>query len=100
MVKTKNNISGDIDPPKSRGRVTGAKTYNKHTLFKLVQQHKPVNMVLWGTITIAEQYRVACGELEARSAPIIKKFFVQKNAITTKNLPKEVLANCQISSIQ
>jgi cobalamin biosynthesis protein CobT len=76
MVKTKNNISGDIDPPKRRGRVTGAKTYNKQTLFKLVQQYKPVNMVLWGTI--AEQYRVACGELEARSAPIIKKFFVQK----------------------
>ena len=84
MVKTKNNISGDIDPPKRRGRVTGAKTYNKQTLFKLIQQYKPVNMVLWGTI--AEQYRVACGELEARLAPIIKKFFVQKCAITCASL--------------
>ena len=26
MVKTKKNISGDVDPPKIRGRVTGAKT--------------------------------------------------------------------------
>ena len=76
MLKTKNNISGDMDPPKRHGRVTGAKTYNNQTLFKLVQQYKPANMVLWGTI--AEQYRVACRELEARSAPIIKKFFDQK----------------------
>ena len=75
MVKTKNNISGDINPPKRHGRVTEAKT-SPQTLFKLVQQYKPVNMVLWGTI--AEQYRVACGELEARSAPIIMKLIVQK----------------------
>ena len=42
--------------PKIRGRMTGAKTYNKATLYKLVAQFKSTNIVLWSTI--AEQYRV------------------------------------------
>ena len=33
-------------------------------------------MVLWGTV--AEQYRIACGELEARQPSVFKKFFIQK----------------------
>ena len=33
-------------------------------------------MVLWGTV--AEQYRITCGELEARPAAVIKKVFVHK----------------------
>ena len=60
-------------------KAAGAKTYNKKTLYKLVKQVKPTNMVIWGII--AEQYRVACGELEARPAAVIKKFFVTKCAI-------------------
>ena len=58
------------------GRLAGAKTYNKKTLYMLVKQYTPSNMVLWGII--AEQYRVTCGELEARPAAVIKKFFVMK----------------------
>ena len=64
------------EPPKKRGRQAGAKTYNKQTVFKLISQLKPTNMVLWGTV--AEQYRIACGELEARQASVFKKFFIQK----------------------
>ena len=37
------------EPPKKRGRQAGAKTYNKQTVFKLISQLKPTNMVLWGT---------------------------------------------------
>ena len=76
MGKSKKNTIADVEQPKKRGRLAGAKTYNKQTLYKLVKQYKPSNMVLWGTI--AEQYRVACGELEARPAAVIKKFFVAK----------------------
>jgi len=54
----------------------GSKRYNKQTVYKLVKQYKPTNMVLWETIAV--QYRVACGELEARFATVIKKFFVTK----------------------
>jgi len=45
--------------------MAGAKTYNKPTLLK------SFNMVRWATF--AEQYRIACRELEARSAAVIKK---------------------------
>ena len=76
MGKSKKNTIADVEVPKRRGRAAGAKTYNKKTLYKLVKQYKPTNMVLWATI--AEQYRVACGELEARPAAVIKKFFVTK----------------------
>ena len=76
MGKSKKNTIADIEVPKRRGRAAGAKTQNKKTLYKLVKQYKPTNMVLWGII--AEQYRVACGELEARPAAVIKKFFVTK----------------------
>jgi len=76
MGKSKKNTIADVEVPKRRGRAAGAKTYNKKTLYKLVKQFKPTNMVLWGII--AEQYRVACGELEARPAAVIKKFFVTK----------------------
>ena len=79
MGKSKKNIIADIELPKKHGRLAGAKTYNKQTLFKLVKQYKPSNMVLWGTI--AEQYRVACGELEARPAAVIKKFLSLKCVI-------------------
>jgi hypothetical protein len=76
MGKSKSNSIGKEELPKRRGRMAGAKTYNKPTLLKLVSQYKPTNMVLWGTV--AEQYRIACGELEARPAAVIKKFFVHK----------------------
>ena len=45
-------------------------------------------MVLWGIIP--EQYRKACDELEARSAPIIKKYFMQ-NKCKEQNIPYEKL---------
>jgi len=64
------------EPPKKRGRQAGAKTYNKLTVFKLIFLLKPTNMVLWGTV--AEQFRIACGELKARQASVFKKFFIQK----------------------
>ena len=77
MGKSKKNTIADIDVPKRRSRAAGAKIYNKKTLFKLVKQYKPRNMVLWATI--AEQYRVAYGELEARPTAVIKKFFYHQN---------------------
>ena len=52
MGRTRHNDSGDQDMPKKRGRMTEAKTYNKPTLFKLVAQFKPNNMVLWSTIRV------------------------------------------------
>jgi hypothetical protein len=67
MGRTRHIDIGDQDMPKKRGRMTGAKTYNKPTLYNLVAQFKPTNMVLWSTI--AEQYRSSCGELEARCLP-------------------------------
>ena len=76
MGRTRHIDISDQDMPKKRGRMTGAKTYNKPTLYKLVAQFKPTNMVLWSTI--AEQYRISCGELEARPAAVIKRFWVQK----------------------
>ena len=61
---------------KKRGRQHGAKTYNQQTLYKLVEQYKPINMVLWGTV--AEQYRVQCGELKSRDPSALKKHFIHK----------------------
>ena len=54
MGRTRHVDIGDQDMPKKRGRMTGSKTYNKPTLFKLVAQLKPTNMS-----TIAEQYCIA-----------------------------------------
>ena len=66
----------EFEPPKKRGRQAGAKRYNKHTLYKRVSQLKPTNMLLWEVV--ADQYRDQRGELEARQASVIKKFFIQK----------------------
>ena len=71
MGKSKKNTIADIEVPKRRGRAAGA---NKKTLHKLVKQYKPTN----NRANIAEKYQVACRELEARPAAVIKKFFVTK----------------------
>ena len=39
MGKSKKNTIADIELPKKRGRLAGAKTYNKQTLYKLVTQY-------------------------------------------------------------
>ena len=38
--------------------------------------YKPRDMVLWGTV--AEQYRVQCGELKQRETSSLKKHFIHK----------------------
>ena len=50
----------EFETPKKRVRQAGAKGLTS-TLYKIVSQLKPTNMLLWGVV--AEQYR---GELEAR----------------------------------
>ena len=57
------------DQPKKQGRQAGAKTYNKQTVFKLFSHLKTTNIVVQGTMT--EQYRIACGELEAIRASVV-----------------------------
>jgi len=60
---------------KRGGYFAGAKTYNKQTVLKLISQLKPTNMVLWGTV--AEQFRIACAEREARKEKKnLKKIFI------------------------
>jgi len=76
MGRTKSSHTEDEELPKKRGRQSGAKSYNKTTLLKNISQVKPTNMVVWATV--AEQYRIACGELESRQPPVIKKFFSRK----------------------
>ena len=76
MEKSKAIITNNEESPKKRGRQAGAKTYNQQTLYKLVEQYKPRNMVLWGTV--AEQYRVQCGELKSRDPSALKKHFIHK----------------------
>ena len=73
MGRTKPIHNEDEDVPKKRGRQCGAKSYNKSTLFKIMSQFKPANMLVWATL--AEQYRVSCGELESCQPSVIKKFF-------------------------
>ena len=75
MGKSKTIVSNYEEPPKKRGRQHGAKTYNQQTLFKLVEQYKPRNMVLWGTV--AEQYRVQCGELKSRDPSLRSISFIK-----------------------
>ena len=70
MGKTKSSHTEDEEAPKKRGRQSGAKGYNKTTLSKIISQFKPTNMVV-----VAEQYRMACGELEPRQPAVIKNFF-------------------------
>ena len=96
MGKSKSNNIGKEELPKRRGRMVRAKTYNKPTLLKLVSQ--PTNMVLWGTV--AERYRIACGELEAGPAAVIKKLFVHKmcnnmRKITDSSGSDDVTKKCQ-----
>ena len=79
MGKSKSSRDVEPEPPKKRGRQAGAKTYSKQTLYKLINQYKPSNMVLWGTV--AEQYRIQCGELEFDRQRPSKRFFSQKCAI-------------------
>jgi hypothetical protein len=76
MAKTKKSLASPPVTRKRGGRQTGAKTYNKPTLLKLITKIKPTNSITWGIV--AEHYRVQCGELEARSPAVLKKFFVQK----------------------
>ena len=45
-------------------------------MFKRISQLKPTNIIVWGTV--AEQYRITCGEWEARQASVFKIFFIQK----------------------
>ena len=49
MGKTKSSHTEDEEVPKKRGRQSGAKSYNKTTLFKIISQFKPTNMVVWAT---------------------------------------------------
>ena len=44
--------SDDEEPPKLRGRQAGAKSYNQQTLYKLIVEYKPRNMVLWATLQL------------------------------------------------
>jgi hypothetical protein len=76
MGKSKRLIESDEEAPKKKGRQAGAKTYKKPTLYKIINDCKPTNMLVWATV--AEQYRIQCGELEARPATTIKRFFFQK----------------------
>jgi hypothetical protein len=76
MGKSKSIVTNNEELPKKRGRQAGAKTYNQQTLYKLVDQYRPRNMVLWGTV--AEQYRVQCGELKPRDPSALKKHFIHK----------------------
>ena len=76
MGKTKSSHTEDEEAPKKRGRQSGAKGYSKTALLKIISQFKPTNMVVWATV--AEQYRIACGELEPRQPAVIKKFFFKK----------------------
>jgi hypothetical protein len=76
MAKNKKTPTPEAQPKKRGGRQSGAKTYNKHTLLKLIKKYKPTNTVLWSTVS--EQYRVECGELEARPPLVIKRFFITK----------------------
>jgi hypothetical protein len=76
LRKSKRNDSDEEEPVSKRGRQSGAKSYKKPTLYKIITQVKPVNALLWNIV--AEQYRVECGEFEARPGPVIKKFFMAK----------------------
>ena len=73
MGKLRTISNNDEEPPKRRGRQAGAKSY------KLIVEYKPRNMVLWATV--AEQYRIAFGELKAREPSVLKKHFSIKCAI-------------------
>ena len=73
MKKTKSSHTEDEKVTQKRGRQSGAKSYNKTTLFKIISQFKPTNMVVWATV--AEQYRIVCGELESHQPAVIKKNF-------------------------
>ena len=76
MGKSRTNQSMESEAPKRRGRVVGAKSYKVGTLYKIINEFKPASMLVWGTV--AEHYRRECGELEARPAATIKKFFFRK----------------------
>ena len=74
MGKTKSSHTEDEQVPKKRGRQSGAKSYNKTTLLKNISQFKPTNMVVWATV--AEQYRIACGDSPTSSH---EEIFFQEN---------------------
>ena len=76
MGKSRTIGSNHKEPPNRRGRQAGTKSYNQQTLYKLIVEYKPRNMVLWATV--AEQYRIACGELKAREPSVLKKHFFHK----------------------
>jgi hypothetical protein len=83
MGKTRRNDVEEDEPATKRGRQAGAKTYEKPTLYKIINQIKPINTLLWGIFS--EQYRVEYGELEAQPAATIKKFFIQKTCNSMNN---------------
>jgi len=66
MGETKLSDVEEDEAATKRGRQAEAKTYKKPTVYKIINQIKPVNTLLWGVV--AQQYRVGCGELEARPA--------------------------------
>jgi len=74
MGKSKRSIDLDDDVPKKRGRQNGAKTCKKPTLYKIINDCKPTNMLVWGAV--AEQYRVQCGEMEAIPAATMNRSLV------------------------
>ena len=95
MGRTKSSHT-DEEAPKKRGRQSGAKSYNKSTLFKIISQFKPTKMLVWATV--AEQYQIACGELESRQPSVIKIIFEKMCNFMKKPTGKsgdDMAAKCQ-----
>ena len=74
MVRTSTKATSSDAPKRHGGRIPGAKAYHKPTLYALVSQFRPINRVMWDAV--ANQYRVATGELKVRDN--VKRYFVQK----------------------
>jgi hypothetical protein len=91
----------DQDPLPLRrqgGRVPGAKNIHQPTLYNLVQEHRPLNSVMWDVV--ANQYRAKTGELSVR--PDLKKYFWHKmcnggkmGKPTGRSAPEPFMAKCQ-----
>ena len=74
MVRASTKATSSDAPKRHGGRTPGAKAYHKPTLYALVSQFRPINRVMWDAV--ANQYRVATGELKVRDN--VKRYFVQK----------------------
>jgi hypothetical protein len=75
MGRTKRPLEDEPKPPNNVGddRVQGP-TRSRHSI--RLSQFKPTSMTLWDTV--AEQYRIACGELETRPGSVLKNIFFKK----------------------